>query len=769
MNTALFKKPMVVAIATLALASAPTFAQTLEEIVVTAQKRPQSLQDVPVSINAIGGDKLTEANLTKLEDVTAYVPNLSMSETGIGTQIFIRGIGSGINQGFEQSVGTYIDGIYYGRAQLSRAPFMDLERIEVLRGPQGILFGKNSIAGAINMSTAKPTDELELKAGVVYEPEYNQREVNLVASGPLSESVRGRLAIRNYNDDGYLENQLQDRDEPGREERAIRGTLTWDVTERFDLTLKAERDTFDVTGRQIEIVKELPRGDGAQYGQVLASLTGDSRLLDNELDYVRQANSDEYSNNTVDNVTLTANYDAGFAILTSVTGSAGYEFSENCDCDFTGADIFSVSNNEEYRQFSQELRLVSPGGETVDWMAGVFYQRSELDFNESTEFSKTSILGLLNPQLQLIQGINVPRAYEQDSEAASVFAQATWNINEAWAVTAGGRYTRENKEGSRRMNTVNTATGTADPVAAFVIKQAFNVDTEELQVFIPTSEGHDLSGERDESSFTPSLSLQYIMNDDVMFYASGSTGFKAGGYDARANQIESFEFEPEKATTYELGAKTHLFDDRAEINAAAFYTGYKDLQTSQFDGILGFVVGNAKKAVVKGVELDGRFALPYNLMWTAAVGYLDFEYTDFDSGNCYHDQPDQQPGGICDYTGKESQYTPTWSGSTSLEHSYNFNDLTLRSTIDLTYQGQQYIHPNLDPRWDYTPGTKVNGRIALESESWTVALVGKNLTDKETVTYVNTAPLSASTFQTPAYYGFVERPRTIALQADYRY
>ncbi|MDN3641038.1 TonB-dependent receptor [Simiduia curdlanivorans] len=769
MNNALIKKPLVAALTALALSSTTGYAQVLEEVVVTAQKRPQSLQDVPVSINAIGGDKLAEGNLTTMEDVTAYVPNFSMSETGIGTQIFIRGIGSGINQAFEQSVGTYIDGIYYGRAQLSRAPFMDLERIEVLRGPQGILFGKNSIAGAINMTTAKPTDEMELKAGVLYEPTYNQREVNLVASGPLSDTVRARLAIRGYNDDGYIENQLQDRDEPNREERAIRGTITWDVTESFDVTLKAERDTFDVKGRQIEIVKELPRGDGVQYGQILAQLTGDPRMMDNELDFVRQADSAEYSDNTVDNVTITANYDAGFATLTSVTGWAGYEFSENCDCDFTGADVFNIESNEEYRQVSQEFRLVSPGGETVDWIAGVFYQDNTLDYNEATYFSETSILGLLDPQLALIQGINVPRAYEQDSTAAAIFAQATWNINEAWALTLGGRYTEEEKTGSRRMNTINTATGLADPVAAFVVKQAFNVDTEELKVLVPNAPGHNLAGERDESAFTPSVSLQWIANDDVMLYLSGSTGFKSGGFDTRANQVTSFEFENEEAVTYEFGTKTRLLDDSAELNAAVFYTEYKDLQTSQFDGILGFTVGNAKKARVQGVEIDGRMALPFNLVWTAALGYLDFEYLDFQDGNCYHDQTNQSAAGTCDYTGKESQYTPTWSGSTSLDHNYDFGELTLHSTLDLTYQGQQYIHPNLDPRWDYTPGTKVNGRIALEAESWTVALVGKNLTDKETLTYANTAPLSASTFQTPAYYGFVEAPRTIAIQANYRY
>lgn len=153
-------------------ASAETFA--LEEIVVTAQKREESLMDVPISVNAVSGEKMAEAGITELEGMTAYVPNLTMNQTGIGTVIAIRGISSGINQGFEQSVGQYVDGVYYGRAQLARAPFMDLDRVEVLRGPQSILFGKNSIAGAISMHTARPSEEFEGSITALYEPDHGE-------------------------------------------------------------------------------------------------------------------------------------------------------------------------------------------------------------------------------------------------------------------------------------------------------------------------------------------------------------------------------------------------------------------------------------------------------------------------------------------------------------------------------------------------------------------------------------------------------------------
>ncbi len=182
----------------LALASAAAQAQTvaLEEIVVTAQKRAESLQDVPVAVSAVTGNKIAEAGIIRLEDLRNYVPTLFTQETAIGNNISIRGIFSGVNPGFEQSVGTYVDGIYRGRPQQSRMQFLDLERIEVLRGPQSILFGKNSVAGALNITTARPTRELEGSVSALYEPEFNEEEYTGYVSGPLSDTVRGRLAAR---------------------------------------------------------------------------------------------------------------------------------------------------------------------------------------------------------------------------------------------------------------------------------------------------------------------------------------------------------------------------------------------------------------------------------------------------------------------------------------------------------------------------------------------------------------------------------------------
>ena len=226
-------------------------AAVLEEVIVTATIRAESLQDVPVSVNAISGDKMMEAGISKVEDLQAYVPNLTMSETGIGTNIYIRGIGSGINPGFEQSVGMYFDGVSYGRAQLSRAPFLDMARVEVLRGPQNILFGKNSIAGALSLISARPGQEFEGLASATYEVETNERVIDFVVSGPIADTIGARLAIRKREIDGHLENLTLNRDEPMRDEQTIRAIFEWDATANLTAALKLEVGQFDVNGRQI--------------------------------------------------------------------------------------------------------------------------------------------------------------------------------------------------------------------------------------------------------------------------------------------------------------------------------------------------------------------------------------------------------------------------------------------------------------------------------------------------------------------------------------
>ena len=206
-------------------------AATLEEVIVTAQKRAQSLQDVPVSVAAIDGKKMSDAGIVDLQGLSEYIPNFSINETGISTTITVRGISSGINPGFEQSVGMYNDGIFYGRDKLARLPMIDMERVEVLRGPQGILFGKNSIAGAVSQITAKPTDHLEGSITALSGWNDGEQDLRMMLSGPLADGLSGRIAVLDRSTDGYIKNTVTNKDEQRDDEQVIRASLKWDIND----------------------------------------------------------------------------------------------------------------------------------------------------------------------------------------------------------------------------------------------------------------------------------------------------------------------------------------------------------------------------------------------------------------------------------------------------------------------------------------------------------------------------------------------------------
>ncbi|ROR98718.1 outer membrane receptor protein involved in Fe transport [Sinobacterium caligoides] len=794
-------RPLVQAVAAAALLSSASNAShaaeasmQLEEVVVTAQKRVENLQDVPVSVSAVSGEKMYEAGIDRLEGLQSYVPNLTMTETGIGTNIYIRGIGSGINQGFEQSVGMYVDGIYHGRAQLTRAPFLDLERVEVLRGPQMILFGKNSIAGAIDLHTAKPSDEFQGEVTASYEPEYGSKELTGVVSGPLTDKVGGRLALRKFETDGYIENLTSGKDEPSRDEQSVRGTLSVAFTEQLEATLKLQHDSFDNKGRQIEIITANPGGaaspaPGATFGQFLAvGMAQDPSVMNEELDYKRSSNGDSSENNVT---SAALQFDYSFdddSQLTFISGYLAYDYDEMCDCDFTGANTFTLQSQEDYKQYSQEVRFSSPIGQSVEYIVGGYLQSSELDFNDNFRINNTSTMGPVMEQKfidagkgpgfgQAILGTASPRELTQDSSEWSLFAQATWNISERFRAIAGGRYSEEKKEAEKTLR-FGLLDGSlfSDPVQAAMAAAVFN---NAFQVY-----EMDLKDERKKSNFAPMVTLQYDLNDDIMGYVTIASGFKSGGFDARSNNVPApgnvqgsvpgtFEFDDEEALSYEAGFKSRLLGGRATLNAALYRTEYDDLQVSVFDGTLGFNVGNAASAVSQGFELDGRFRATEYLTFGSSIAYLDFEFGDYDSGPCRaFETPSSVDGTNCNRDGETNQYVSPWTANLMTEYARPLGDsgLELMANLDLLFKDSYYTAGNLEEDTKQGAYTMINARLGIGAEdgSWDVALVGKNLSDREVVSYSADTPL-ATTFGYKSQYGFVEAPRTVALQGGYRF
>ncbi|MES2627225.1 MAG: TonB-dependent receptor [Pseudomonadota bacterium] len=781
---------MVVAIEHSAIAAQSTAG--LEEIVVTAQKREQTLSEVPISVGVVDASRMRAGNINKIADLSEFLPNMSMTETAASTQLYVRGIGSGNNQGFEQSVGQYIDGIYYGRQQLLRMPFLDLQRVEVLRGPQSILFGKNSIAGALNLTSARPTDEFEARLDSLHEFESDQREYTAIVSGPLTDDLRARLAYRSYEEDGFIRNTLKNADEPQRDEDAVRLTIDGDLTEAFSASLKVEHDNFDTHGRQFEIVLDepnlFPPGSSPLAGLNLAGAMRvlGQPVLESAFNFQRQVNAAEFSNSDVDNQTLTLTYDLDNYTLTSVSGRVKYETEELCDCDYTPANIFEGTIGENYEQFSQELRLSSTSRGRFEWLLGVYLQDTKMNSEEGFNVYPDSLLRTVaaittNPQQRLIVnllGTRIERQNEHKSDMQAAFFQGTWTLADELRLTLGGRFNQEDRSAFREINVLDLATGTItrNPLAPLVYVGSFKIYSEQVEgrellpgVILP---GHSLRGERRETQFTPLVGLQWDVNDQSMLYVSATNGYKAGGFDARANNPFSFEFQQEKATSVEVGNKSRLFNGSLELNAALFYTDYEDLQISQFDGTLGFNVGNAKGTKVRGIELDGRWAATDELTVSYAYSWLDFEFTDFRNGNCYNRQvstiPPVNGARLCDYTGLRGQYTPEHSANLAFDHRYSLgNNLALASSLMFSYRDEQNVHDNLDPKLQIPASSRIHLRIGLEAENWQLAFVGKNLTEEKVLTYSGNVPLSANTFGTNTFYGFVDRGRQLALEASY--
>jgi outer membrane receptor protein involved in Fe transport len=774
--------PVAIALAAAAVPGA-AYSQVLEEVIVTAQKRAESLMDVPLSVSAVSGEKMMEAGIRNLGDLTAYVPNFQKSEASIGNFLSIRGISSGINQGFEQSVVQYMDDVALGRSPLARAPFMDLARVEVLRGPQNVLFGKNSIGGALSLVTNRPTDEFEGSVMVEYEPEYNTAETQLVFSGGITDGLRGRLALRYLEDDGYFENNLTGDDDMGREETTIRGTLAWDMSDSVEAVLKLERSEFDFEGRNDELTFSYPNNvpghpffgmSYAEAGAALGAFAGqDIGSDDGKQDYKRNTNSEEVSDTETNNITLTVNWDAEDFTLTSVTAYMDYDLEEAVDSDASGFDVWTNNVTEEYDQFSQEIRLVSSGGGSFDWIAGVYYQDWDLDFAVRTptpEVGYFSALDVLSPGAGMLADLSNFREFSGDSELYAAFAQGTWSITDTTRLTVGARYTYEDKNGYRELNVLRTSTGELDIAQGATANAVFGLDYANLgEATGGAFPIHRLEDNRSEDFITPTAILEWDVSDGTMLYGSVSSGAKAGGFDARGDRAvaEEFEFEDESVLAWEIGSKSRLADGRLEVNTAIFYSEYEDLQVSQFNGQIGFLVGNAAEATSQGIEVDGRWLITDGLTMTFAGAYLDFQFDEY-FGTCNAGLR-LPTSAVCDYSGKANVFSPEWTGNASLEYVTGLTDnIDFRGNLDLLYTDEQYVDVTLNDDIIQDSVTRVNARLALETDSWTLALVGKNLTDEDISTFATDTPLSG-VLGTPSYTTYMERPRTIAIQAMYRF
>ncbi len=795
------KTVLAAAVASLSVAGATEVnaqALVLEEVIVTAQMRTESLQDVPISVATMSGDRIDDLGFVSLQEITQYMPNVTVN-AGSGTpNLFIRGIGSGTNQGFEQSVGMYIDGVYAGRGPLAAVPTtMDLARVEVLKGPQGILFGKNTIAGAINITSNKPSDEFESMVEAMYEFEYGGQQYNMVLNGPLTDGLSGRLAVRHdAPGDGWWENVATGDDGPEFDNWYARGSLRWEATDNLEINAKYEYGDFESDNTQTVVYQSDFVGQENFAGVVPIPVVSD----------FDKGAGDAGTRKTTDTevLALTIDWHMDFATLTSITSYSAYDLLSTGDTDVAAAPSLHRTRWEDFEQYSQELRLVSPGGETFDWIAGAYFQRNELDISRRLETVDFLQSGPLSTSALYAPDPGVPSVFDQEAESWAVFGQGTWNVNDALRLTLGLRYNEETKDLDKTTNS-----------EGLQVRAGFNPN---LLVYSDPANFYSIADlrqhsftdlSRDEDKVTYSTNVQWDVTDDTMLYASVSTGFKGGGFDESysgagyeirlvnpitneplggsvpGNDPSILEVEDEEVLAYELGAKMSLLEGAAELNFAAFRMEYDNLQVSSLVGDV-FRVGNAAEAISQGLELDGRIVLAEGLTLGGAIGYLDASYEDFTGATCTTPQSmdpannpgcltedgsnitaPRQPGGQ-DLSGETLVFAPEWSASLFAQYVVPLgSSMELINSLDINYSDEFFTALDLDSNTPHDATTIVNVRIALASidDTWSLALIGKNLTDEETYLWRDDLPVTNSN----SYYAVPERPRTIALQARYRF
>jgi iron complex outermembrane receptor protein len=695
----------------------------IETMVVTATKRAQDAQDVPMSIEVIQSQMLDDFQIRDFKTLQNYVPNLLIQPSPGNDAIYIRGFGSqAANYAFDQSVSIYVDGIYGGRNRQFMAPFFDIERVEVMRGPQGALLGKNTAAGALSIITAGPTDTFEGSITSSYNFDREGVDIYGFVSGPLNDAWSGRLAARFTDLDGYIKNDASDGDDTTElDNKLIRGSLRFEPNDTVDITAKLEYADFETDGTNAVRVSPL-----------------DADLDDRKNAGPALYHPEEDKQESV-NASLTANIALGEHTLTLITGYSSFEDDKWVGGGANNPESWLSTFNEEFDQFSQEVRLLSPTNQTFEYIVGAYFDTADYDQFNGSEYE--NFLGLPF----FFGGIH--HDFSQDAETFSAFAMGTWHATDQFRISASGRYTSNDKE------------GTFDQVVDYGI---------------PISGPKSLSEDIDENNFDPSVTFEFDVNNDVMLYATYGEGSKAGGFVAqRAATQDTFTFKDESSENIEIGAKTAWLDRSVIFNIALFELKFEDLQVSTYEpAIPGFITGNAAKATSRGFESSLIWQVVPQFQLAASIGYLDAEYDDFPGAQCLA----AATAAECDpVTGTQNLENTTiqgaskWTGNVRGTFDQPLSDnLKLSATLLAYFRSKFTTASDQDPVYGVQDGyTKWDARVEVGSadNTWGVALIGKNLGNKLTHNFAYLWPLSPP----PIGIQFLDETRTVSLEGYLRF
>ncbi len=790
-------KPIAAALAAYTLLGTDKLyaAPALEEVIVTAQKRVEGLQEVPISMQVISGESLLQNNIFRFDDLVDQLPNVNLGVSPGAPSIAVRGIGTGAsNPAAEQAVSMYIDGVYLSRAYQFASPFLDIERVEVLKGPQGVLQGKNSVAGAVVITTKRPTEETEGYIRTSYEFENDGYSVEGAVSGAVAPNLSARLTAQYNEEGGWLDTNTRlaadgitrlngESDQNKLDFSVIRLSTVWQATESIDLFLKLETGESKRKGvwyggyaiqpgaivggpnnNQTLIIDDYHSRDPG-YGLITDGIisNGFRNTYNEALNQFEPTNEDLYLKVSSESATVQVDWDAGaIGTLTAISGYSQYDQDQYVASTMAPIDWLTFqypegNGGEDFSQFSQELRLTSPGGATIDYIVGAFFMNRDLKQDGASGFFNFSTSLGAPAEFDFIPY----RDFRENTLAWSLFTQLTWNISDSLRFNAGARYSDESKD----LDDFSLQ-------AEFLVKSPLNQLALDNFGVVPFTLADVPQSNISDTNLDPNFSLQWDAAEELMLYVSYTKATKAGGFNASATSPDNTNFEPEDAEGLEAGIKGAFVDSRVTVNLAVFHTEFDDLQVSALDSATNsFFFKNAARATTEGVEAEFRFAALESLELGSAIAYLHARYDNFPGASCsvgLSQQADCDP--VTDTRnakGDSMRFAPDWSATLYANYRYRFDsgwEAGLRG--ELMYSDKYYIAIQNDPYLQQDSFTKYDLTASLTSPGgdWMLSLVGKNITDETTVSFGEGTPLREG-----AYWSNVDTPRLIYLNAQYNF
>lgn len=737
----------------------------LDEVVVTAQRREQRLQDVPMAISAIGGAEVAARGIGDSRQLFDNVPNLNLSRRGGNAPVpSIRGVYQAIQDPTaEPSVAFYIDGVYVPSVNQLDLSLVNIERVEVLRGPQGSLYGKNAIGGAINIISRGPTDEFTATGALAY-GSRDSLAANFSVSGPIVEDrLSARISAAVRRSDGYLLNTFTGNKVEYDDYRGVMLALKATPSEKLTLDLSLDamksnpsRGNFEfIAGSAKENCRARPAGSLAPTAGCPAPLAGIPFFAGFGYPYnstpgdrVMTADLEAREDQTGYGASLVGTYAFPSFDLVSVSGYRFFDFDAVTNQDRSAYPIFgrypvvgstitpttppipreADGFNYFFRSesISQEVRLVSTGDGPLEWVVGAYGFRDEKTLRVLATLGRQGVF-TAGPGRTIFDYVLDERS-RIESRSLAIFGQATYRVTEQLSATVGGRYSKE--------------------------RISIDLDSVcDLQFQCPAFLGNPpatRSASNSTGVFTPMATLSYKWTDDILTYVTASRGFKSGGY-APVFTFAVTPFDPEYAWNYEAGAKTTWLDGRLVVNATAFWIDWRDVQENSFNATQGFRVRNAAKARNRGFEIDLQAKPTRMLLLGGSYGYLDSKYLKFPNATA-----------TLDLSGTRRPLVPKHSFSAYGQLSVPVaNGWEAVARADYSYKGDIiYQNVNATPiRIAKESYGVVNARLGLESDRWSVSLWARNLTDEDYYTFIDSFPGPVD-----APYGVVGEPRTYGVE-----